>query len=77
MNTFKVMEEFFDGNTCWNGYVYAIVKDKNGVYVRDEKIQGIDPETFKAVGAGLYEDKIRYRPKKLRTLRSCGQSKNF
>ena len=60
MNTFKVMEEFFDGNTCWNGYVYAMVKDKNGVYVRDEKIQGIDPETFKAVGAGLYEDKNYY-----------------
>ena len=59
-DTFEVMEEFFDGNTCWNSYVYAMVKDKNGVYLKDEKIKGIDPETFKSAGAGLYEDKNYY-----------------
>ena len=59
-NTFKVMEEFYDGDTCGSSYIYAMVKDKNGVYLKDEKIKGIDPETFKSAGAGLYEDKNYY-----------------
>ncbi len=59
-DTFKVMEEFFDGNTCGSSYIYAMVKDKNGVYLKDEKIKEIDPETFQSAGAGLYEDKNYY-----------------
>ncbi len=59
-DTFKVMEEFYDGNTCGSSYVYAMVKDKSSVYLKDEGIKGIDPETFKSAGAGLYEDKNYY-----------------
>ena len=59
-DTFKVMEEFYDGNTCGSSYVYAMVKDKSSVYLKDEKIKGIDSETFKSAGAGLYEDKNYY-----------------
>ena len=59
-NTFEVMEEFYDGDTCGSSYIYAMVKDKNSVYLKDEKIKGIDPETFKSAGAGLYEDKNYY-----------------
>ena len=59
-NSFKVIEEFSSGNSCWTEYVYAMVKDKNGVYLKDERIEGIDPGTFNTVGAGLYEDKNYY-----------------
>lgn len=58
--SFKVIKELYDSNTCRSNYYGSIVKDKNGVYDRDKKVDGIDSESFSNIQGILYEDKNYY-----------------
>lgn len=59
--TFSLLKRYSAGNSCeYNIYAGSLVKDKNGIYYKNNRVDNIDAKSFQVVWDDLFKDKNGY-----------------